>query len=273
MLSLGERESAAHELLAIAHDAAKLVLAGWRKGVEVEHKGVIDLVTRFDRASEEVIRERLARALPGCDVVAEEAGGLARGDRPVVYADPLDGTTNYAHGHPFFCVTLALMDGPDVLAGVVVAPALGVEYLAVLGAGARRNSERCRVSSSAALSQSLLATGFPYDNRTDPENNLREFAALTLQSRGVRRCGSAALDLCLTADGTYDAYWERKLKPWDLAAGVLAVSEARGTVTDLDGGPVDVLAGAVVASNGRLHPALLAALAQARLRPPFLPEG
>lgn len=226
MLSLTERRSAAQALLVIAREAADLVLAGYRTGVAVEHKGTIDLVTRIDRASEDLLRARLAVALPGVDVIAEEHGGTATGDRPVVYADPLDGTTNYAHGLAYYCVTMALMEGGSLLAGVAVAPSLGVEYLAVLGAGATRNGVPCKVSRNSALTDSLLATGFPYDNRTDPENNLREFAELTLRTQGVRRCGSAALDLCMVADGTFDGYWERKLMPWDLAAGVLTVTEA-----------------------------------------------
>ncbi len=266
-----EREETSHTLLDIAREAAALVLSGWRRAPSVEHKGRIDLVTAHDRASEELIRARFRERLPGFDVVAEERGGEATDRRPVLYADPLDGTTNFAHGHPHFCVSLALAEGGLVLAAAVVAPALTSEYRASLGGGAWRDGERCRVSATARLVDSLLATGFGYDAHTREDNNLREFAALTRRSRGVRRCGSAALDLCAVADGTYDGYWEPRLKPWDVAAGSLMVREAGGVLSDLEGGPFDPRQGDVVASNGALHETLLTVLRELRGRPFVMP--
>lgn len=254
-------------LLAIAREAAAHLATGYRGQFVVEHKGETDLVTRFDRESEDIVRERVARELPGVDLIAEESGGTASGARPVLYADPLDGTTNFAHGHPFFCVSLGVLEGDALTHAAVVAPALGTEYHATRGHGAFRGGVRCRVSDTRELVKSLLATGFPYDGRSNPENNLREFCELTLRTQGVRRCGSAALDLCLTADGTFDAYWERHLKPWDLAAGALMVHEAGGRLSDFEDGPADVRKGWLVASNGHLHAPLLAALRDARLRP------
>jgi myo-inositol-1(or 4)-monophosphatase len=262
-----EREEISLRLLDIAREAAALILPGWRKATAVEHKGRIDLVTEHDRASEELIRARFAERLPGFDVVAEEGGGAASGARPVLYADPLDGTTNFAHGHPHFCVSLALAEGDLVLAAAVVAPALSVEYRASLGAGAWRDGERCHVSGTARLVDSLLATGFGYDAHTRADNNLREFAALTRRTRGVRRCGSAALDLCAVADGTYDGYWEPRLQPWDVAAGSLVAREAGAVLSDLDGGPFDPRRGDVVATNGRLHQTLLDTLRELRSQP------
>ncbi len=253
-------------LVSIAAAASAVLRAGYRsRDLGLEHKGAIDLVTRFDLESEAVVREGVRAAFgDAVQLIAEEAGGTASGDRPVLWADPLDGTTNFAHGHPFFAVSLGLAVGDTLLAAAVDAPALGLTWSAARGHGALRATEPCRVSSTPALDQSLLATGFPYDNRTNPEANFREFAGLTRRSRGVRRCGSAALDLCLVADGTFDGYWERHLKPWDLAAGALLVTEAGGTVTALDGGPARLLDGALCATNGPLHPALLAAIAAAR---------
>lgn len=263
-------DEVSHALLDIAREAAEVLRDGWRTGADVEHKGSIDLVTRFDRASESLLRARFRERLARFDVVAEEAGGAPSGERPVIWADPLDGTTNFAHGHPFYCVSIGLLDGATPLASAVVAPALSLDYRASRNGGAWRNGARCRVSRTSTLTDSLLATGFPYDAHTDEENNLREFSALTRRTRGVRRCGSAALDLCLTAEGTYDAYWERKLKPWDVAAGVLLVLEAGGAITDLDGAGVDPRAGQLVASNGVIHTALLEAIRASRGVPPVM---
>lgn len=246
-----------------ARAAGAVLMEGWRSpALSVERKGVIDLVTRWDRASEDLLRRELSAALPDVALVAEEGGGReARDELPTLWVDPLDGTTNFVHGHPFFAVSVGLAVGRELVASCVHAPALGNTWVAAKGHGATRDGAPCRVSTVSALDDALLATGFPYDNRTNPRNNLAEFAALTMKTQGVRRCGSAALDLCLTADGTFDGYWERSLKPWDLAAGMLLVSEAGGALTSLDGGAHDFRSGAVVASNGALHRALLDALA------------
>lgn len=269
-LSREERRDALDELTHIATDAAAVLMTGYRRrDTRVEYKGAIDLVTDFDRASEDLIRARVARSFPGCDLVAEERGGEASGARPVIYADPLDGTTNFAHGHPFFAVSIGLAVGSTLEAGVVVAPALGWTHAAARECGATRNSEVCRVSTVSTLDRALLATGFPYDRRTSPENNFRAFVELKKRAQGVRRCGAASLDLCLVGDGTYDGYWERKLKPWDLAAGMLVVLEGGGRVTGFGGEPPDFRAGLLVATNGIVHDELLHALAEAEALPPL----
>lgn len=250
------------EILRIAERASEILLSGFRRpdAPPAELKGEIDLVTEFDRRSEDLIRTELARSFPGFDVVAEEGGGTPSGTRPVVWVDPLDGTTNYAHGHPFFSVSIGIADGRDLSAGVVHAPALGWTFTAAAGAGTTKNGAPCRVSRVGDLGRALLATGFPYDRRTSDDANFTEFVALKRRAQGVRRCGCASIDLCLVAEGTYDGYWEKKLQPWDLAAGAICVAEAGGRLSDWDAGPADVRRGALVATNGLVHDALVSAL-------------
>ncbi|HJK94483.1 MAG TPA: inositol monophosphatase family protein, partial [Polyangiaceae bacterium LLY-WYZ-15_(1-7)] len=233
--------------LAIAEDAATLVLAGFRDLDAVEKKGTIDLVTEYDLKAEARIRERLAAAFPDDQIVGEEGeDGAVDPARPVWYVDPIDGTTNFAHGHPFFSVSIARFAEGRAQVGVVAAPALGVVWAAAEGLGATRNGALCRVSERATLEDALCATGFPYDRWTAEDDNLREHRAFLKRTRGIRRCGSAAIDLCLVADGTYDLYWEQRLSPWDMAAGACLVAEAGGTLTDYDGGPADPRTGRLV---------------------------
>ncbi|HEY3592555.1 MAG TPA: inositol monophosphatase family protein [Polyangiaceae bacterium] len=239
----------------VAAEAGLLAAKGFRRPLRVMHKTVVDLVTEFDIASEDLIRERLAQETPSIPVVAEEKGGTPGPDWSW-YVDPIDGTTNYAHGHPIWCVSIGLVNAGKVVAGAVAAPAIQSSWTGGVGVPARRNGELCRVSDTTELDRGLLATGFPYDRRTSPENNFAAFVALKKLAFGVRRCGSAALDLCFVADGTYDGYWERKLAPWDIAGGSAIVLAAGGEVTDLDGGPVDLARGYIMASNGHLHEAL-----------------
>ncbi len=234
------------------------------KRVAFDEKGSsIDLVTAVDRDSEHAIVAVLRRS--GIAIVAEESGGKAAD--AVWYVDPLDGTTNYAHGHPFCAISIALVVDGHPRLGVVHAPMLGVLFSGLSSGGATRRDlfrgleHPLRVSSVGALGAALGATGFPYDRRTSEDNNFAAFAAVTKQSHGVLRCGSAALDLSLVADGTYDVYWERKLNPWDLAAGAALILSAGGTISDPWGGPFVPERGAIAASNGALHPALLEAIA------------
>jgi myo-inositol-1(or 4)-monophosphatase len=223
----------------------------------------IDLVTHVDRASEEAVLAVLARA--GIPVVAEEGGGT--GGDTVFYVDPVDGTTNYAHGHPFCCVSIGLVAQGAPVLGVVHAPMLGVVWSGGPALGATRRDlfraiERpLRVSANDTLRAALGATGFPIDRHTSSDDNLAAFGAMSKRAQGVLRCGSAALDLALVADGTFDLYWERKLRPWDVAAGAALVLAAGGTVTDPWGGPLVVERGTVAASNGLVHRALLETIA------------
>lgn len=261
--------------LAAAREAGELVSKGWRRRVTVDHKGPVDLVTEFDRASEALLRERLHASTP-FGVVGEE-GGVDAGvsAEALWYVDPIDGTTNFVHGHPFYCVSVGLVAGGAPLLGAVVAPALGVEWTGVAGAWAKRSATPCAVSDVGTLEDALLATGFPYDRRTSADNNFDAFVTIKKRCQAVRRCGSAALDLCLVADGTYDGYWERKLRPWDVAAGAALILGAGGRISTYEGAPFAMppseLGVTLVATNGHIHDALIEVLSRVPLPPTSTP--
>jgi myo-inositol-1(or 4)-monophosphatase len=223
-----------------------------------------NLVTEMDARVEELIVGRLAAAFPDDAVLAEERGATAgrSGRRWII--DPLDGTTNYAHGLPTFAVSIALETAKRVDLGVVFDPNLDELFVAERGHGATLNDRPLAVSTAATLDESLLATGFPYNIREARDNNLKEYAAFSVRARAVRRMGSAVLYLAWLASGRLDGYWELRLGPWDVAAGSLLVEEAGGQVTDLTGGALDLDAPALVATNGRIHSAILAVLGEVR---------
>jgi myo-inositol-1(or 4)-monophosphatase len=256
------------ELLRIAREAGDIVMQGYRHGATVTKKGAIDLVTEFDLASEAHIIAQLSRVYPELVVIGEEGQAQRAESRAtgglVCFVDPIDGTTNFAHGHPFFCVSLGICCAGVPLSGVVLAPALGLTWTGRAGAGATRNAEPCHVSGCQQLGNALCATGFGYQVVGAEDDNLREFAAVQSHVRGVRRCGAAAIDLALVADGTYDAYWEFMLQPWDMAAGCALVLAAGGRVSAFDEGPLDVRNGACLASNGHVHGSLARLLDEAR---------
>jgi myo-inositol-1(or 4)-monophosphatase len=223
-----------------------------------------NLVTEMDRRAETLIVARLRDAFPDDAILAEETGTRPgrSGRRWIV--DPLDGTTNYAHALPIFAVSIALECDGRLILGTVYDPNLDELYVGERGAGAFLNEAPLAVSATANLDESLLVTGFPYNIRDTPDTNLTEYAAFSLRSRGVRRLGSAVLDFAYVAAGRFDGFWELRLGSWDVAAGALLVEEAGGRITDLVGGPLDVNAPAVVASNGHIHDAMLEVLKQIR---------
>ncbi|GAB4145850.1 MAG: inositol monophosphatase family protein [Planctomycetota bacterium] len=225
-----------------------------------------ELVTDADRASERIVVDRIRGRFPAHAVLAEEGertdAGRASSDSDWLWiVDPLDGTTNYVHGIPFYCVAVAVALKGRVVAAAVHAPELGATYRAFAGGGAERNGARVRVSACRDLADALLATGFAY-GRTEPgrDNNLGRLAAVLPRCGDVRRLGSAELDLCLVADGRFDAFWELDLAPYDVAAGALMVQEAGGKVSDLAGGGNWLYGGTILASNGALHEAMLSAI-------------
>jgi myo-inositol-1(or 4)-monophosphatase len=222
----------------------------------------IDIVTEADLESEALCREALTGRYPA-GFLGEESGGEApSGDDLLWVVDPLDGTVNYAHRFPFFVVSIALCQGKRPLVGAIFDPMRDELFTAAAGRGAALNGRALKVSTLGALPASLLATGFPYDRHLSPDNNLDLHAAFTLRAQGIRRAGAAALDLAYVAAGRFDGYWEKKLKAWDLAAGFLLVEEAGGRVTDYGGRPTDPFVGEAVASNGALHPELLAVISE-----------
>jgi len=245
---------------AIAQRAGQLLFERYRTDFTVEHKGTINLVTEVDIAAEEMIVTQLRKAFPDHSILAEENNNTTRGGYCTWVIDPLDGTTNYAHGFPFFSVSIGLEISGKVEFGVVCDPVRNELFTARRGAGAFCNGETLSISNTASLDAGLLATGFPYDIRTSEENNLANFCAFALKSQGLRRTGSAALDLCYVAAGRIDGFWEAKLNPWDCAAGFLLVTEAGGRVTDYTGQPASIYKPEVVASNGQIHQQMLTVL-------------
>jgi myo-inositol-1(or 4)-monophosphatase len=246
--------------------AGAIQKARYGQDIEIRHKGEIDIVTEVDRACEDAIVAIIRERFPDHDIVTEETDLGRTGSRFVWFTDPLDGTTNYAHGYPFFCASVGLTISGEVVAGAVYDPVKDELFTAEKGAGAHLNGRRMEVSSSTELLRSLLVTGFPYDVREDLEGKLRLFMRFMGEARAVRRDGAAALDLCYVAAGRYDGFWEERLQPWDMMAGKLMVHEAGGRVSRFDGTPIGVTADELLATNGGLHGPMLAVL-QEVLRP------
>jgi myo-inositol-1(or 4)-monophosphatase len=249
--------TATNDLRIAAEKAARLggdvLRSRFHETRTVAFKGRIDLVTDADRAAEEAILTWVHKEFSADDIVAEESQAAPSGKERRWYIDPLDGTTNYAHGVPHFCVSVGIVDREGIVAGAVYQPLLNEMYAASRGEGATLNGGQIAVSERAPLSQSLVATGFPYDVWTRPAPPLRLFTLALSKARGVRRFGAAALDLAYVASGRFDAYFELGLFPWDVAAGSLLVREAGGMVSNLAGGPLALDGREILASNGLLH--------------------
>jgi myo-inositol-1(or 4)-monophosphatase len=264
------------QFLDIAVEAARIAgrLQQYRFAsfMHVTLKGDKNLVTEVDQESERLVVGHLLGRFPDHNIVAEE-GEYPQGDAPFRWIiDPLDGTTNYAHGFPWFCVSIGLESAGELVAGVIYNPMHDELFTATKGGGAFLNGQRLHVSTRAPLQNTLLATGFPYDCASDPTNNFDNFIAFQKAARGIRRAGAAALDLAYVAAGRLDGFWELKLKPWDVAAGVLLVREAGGTVTSFDGTDYDVSNHRIVASNGLIHEEMTAMLTRLDRGGPHEPQ-
>src|SRR6185369_15377915 len=216
---------------AIARQAGTVLMAGYGNVRQIQHKGAIDLVTEFDKRSEEVIISSIQQKFPAHAILAEESGRNRAISEYQWVIDPLDGTTNFAHGIPIFSVSIGLLKNNSPIVGVVYDPFRNEMFSAELGYGATHNNHPIHVSSRKDLGQAVISTGFPYDLRTNPRNNFAQFIHFQLRTRSVRHLASAALDCAWTAMGRLDGYWEFGVKPWDVGAGALLVREAGGRVT------------------------------------------
>ena len=261
-------EQFAHVARAAVDDASQRLREAFGAPTPIEYKGAVDLVTAVDREVETLVAGALHAAFPDHLVVGEEASSGRPPARPRAgqyawYLDPLDGTTNFAHRHPHFAVSLGLALDGALLLGLVADPLRGELFAAVHGQGATLNGEPIRVSHTAELDHALLATGLPYDRREHPDRYLGVIRAFVLSAQGIRRAGSAALDLCYLACGRFDGYWEWGLSAWDIAAGMLIVREAGGYITDLAVGDGLMASGNILAGNPYIHPLLGALVKEA----------
>lgn len=254
--------------IAIALHAGKILRSYWGNLSDVKHKSTYwDLVTEADLASEAYIIRAIKESFPDHSILSEEAGLYKQvlASRYEWLIDPLDGTTNFTHQYPMFSISMGLLEDGIPTLGIVYNPISDELFVASKGKGATLNQKAIHVSSSNALEESLLSTGFAYDRKETKENNYAEFCHITNISQGVRRGGSAALDLAFVAAGRLDGYWERGLKPWDTAAGVVLVQEAGGVCSSYEGESIDLVSGRLIASNGKIHQILINELKQASL--------
>jgi myo-inositol-1(or 4)-monophosphatase len=247
--------------ISVARDAGNILVDKLGRALRVSNKGAIDLVTEADLASEKLIIERIRSHYPRHAILAEESGASNNNSDDSAaewkwIIDPLDGTTNYAHGYPCFCVSIGVERAGKLELGVVYDPMRNEMFAAERGGGATLNDRPMRVSDVEELSHAMVCTGFPYDVRERPDF-ARDFSNFTMHAQAVRRDGSAALDLAYVACGRFDGFWEDGLKPWDIAAGVLLIAEAGGSVTDFQGGALDIYSPRVLVSNGLVHQSMM----------------
>jgi myo-inositol-1(or 4)-monophosphatase len=241
----------------LGFESGRIQKRHFQKTLSIMHKGDINLVTNVDIECENRILELVREHFPDDEVISEEKTNTFEAGKNRWIVDPLDGTTNYAHGYPFFCTSIGYEVEGEITVGVIYNPIMDELFFARKGEGAFFNGNRLRVSAIAQMRQALLVTGFPYDVTTNPENNLNHWARFIMQAQALRRDGSAGLNLSYVAAGRFDGFWETKLSPWDMAAGVLIVREAGGTVTSLAGDTFSLFDGGVLASNGLIHQQML----------------
>ncbi len=234
----------------------------FQKRFGIHHKGEVNLVTDVDMACQEKIIELIKENFPDDDIISEEKTNRYDGKKNRWIVDPLDGTTNYAHGYPFFCTSIAYEENGEITHGVVYNPIFKELFFGIKGGGAYFNGEKMRVSSIQNMKDALLCTGFPYDLSTNKRNNIDNFLKFLYKAQAIRRDGSAAMNLCYVACGRFDGYWEIKLNPWDMAAGYLMVIESGGMVTTVKGERFSIYNNEVVSSNGFIHKDMLEVLGE-----------
>lgn len=246
----------------IAKKAGEILLDLYPKTHEIRYKGNINLVTEADVKSENLLKRAIKEKYPAHTILAEESGLEDRDKTFKWIIDPLDGTTNFAHGFPWFCVSVALESNGEICLGVIHNPILKETFSVLKENGAFLNGTPIRVSKTKQIGKALLATGFPYNIHEEPEPVVRRFNKILKVARGIRRAGSAALDLCYVACGRFDGFWEERLYPWDTAAGLLLVKEAGGVVTDFKENPYSIYGKEILATNGLLHKTMLEMLSE-----------
>jgi myo-inositol-1(or 4)-monophosphatase len=251
------------DLVRISKEAGEIIRKGFGKNNKVEFKtNETNLVTEIDKAAEKLIIDFVKKNFPSHGILAEESGKVKSGIEYLWVIDPLDGTTNFAHGLPVFSVSIALQKNSVTIAGVVFDIINNIAYAAEKGSGAFANDQKIKVSTNDILRRSVLASGFPYNVSENPDHLLERFAEMTKRARGVRRLGSAALDLAYVARGVFDGYWEMELNPWDICAGMLLVEEAGGLVTDFDSNQIDMYTKRILATNGLIHEQMMEVLSK-----------
>jgi myo-inositol-1(or 4)-monophosphatase len=237
----------------VAREAGALLKEKFNRSIEIQYKGDINLVTEADKMSEKLIIKAIIQKFPDHGILSEESPAIGLGAQFRWIIDPLDGTTNYAHNYPVFCVSIALEKEGTVILGVIYDPMRDDTFVAVRGEGAYLNNQKLAVSQTRDLTKSLLATGFPYDIRESKENNLNYFNSMAKKAQAIRRAGAAALDIAYVAAGRFDGFWELKLMPWDMAAGCLMVEEAGGKITDISGGKWNLVSPNIIVTNSLIH--------------------
>ncbi len=249
-----KKENMIQDIIQISHEAGEIVRDGFGKNFNIEYKSnEANLVTDIDKASEKHIKEFIGKKYPSHSILAEEGGETKNESEYLWVVDPIDGTTNFAHGLPIFSISIGVQKNGQTIAGVVYDVMQNITYSAEKGGGAFANSQKINVSNNNNLKHSVLVTGFPYNISDNPENALEKFTELTKASRGIRRLGSAAIDFCYVAKGVFDGFWEVYLHPWDICAGMLIIEEAGGMVTGFKGEKIDIYTKRILATNGHIH--------------------
>jgi len=247
-----------NDLIRISKEAGEIIREGFNKNVKIAYKSnEKDLVTEVDKLSEKHITDFIKAKYPSHGILAEESGNIKEGEEYLWVIDPLDGTVNFAHGLPVFSISIGLRKNKQTIAGIVYDIMQNVIYSAEKGKGAYADSKKIHVTENKNLGHALLVTGFPYSIASNPDNALGKFTSLTMAARGIRRLGSAAIDLCYVAKGVFDGFWEVFLNPWDMCAGKLIVEEAGGFVTDFEGKEMDIYSKKILATNGKIHQSMI----------------
>ncbi len=249
------------DLIYISREAGSFIRSKFNSNFSLEFKtNESDLVTEVDKKSEKMIIDFITKKYPSHGIITEESAGLSSQSEYNWVIDPLDGTVNFAHGFPMFAISIGVQKNRETIAGIVYDIMKDTIFSSELGGGAYENDKKIRVSDNSNLRHALLVTGFPYDIRENPDNALGKFVAFTKEARGIRRLGSAAIDFCYVAKGVFDGFWEVHLKPWDICAGKLIVEEAGGLVTDFFGNKIDIFTKRILATNGKIHEAMISVL-------------